>query len=114
MSNRNNILDRDEKDIPLRATIWMWGLSTPLFFACIPIIALTSIGILLPLALLVALMIGTTSVWFFHSQSMTTAKLELKQLQERIVNLETIASHEELDGKFIALEQIALKSSVDR
>jgi len=108
MSNRNNILDRDEKDVRIRVTVGMWRLSIPLFIACVPIIALTSMGILLPLVLLVALTIGTSAVWGFHSQSMTAAELELKQLQERIVNLETIASHEELGSRFNALEQVAL------
>lgn len=109
MNNNQEILDSKEKDIRLKATIWMWGLSIPLFFACVPIIALTAMGILLPLFVLIALTLGTASVWFFYSKSMNAMSLEIQQLQGRIVNLETIASHEELDGKYRNLQQTALK-----
>jgi hypothetical protein len=109
MNNSKEVLNTKEKDVRLKATIWMWGLSVPLFFACVPIIALSAMGILLPLFVLIALTIGTTSVWFFYSKSMNAMSLEIKQLQERIVNLETIAIHEGLDDKFRALQQTALK-----
>jgi hypothetical protein len=109
MNNNQVILDGKEKDIRVKATIWMWGLSVPLFFACVPIIALSAMGILLPLFVLIALAMGTASVWFFYGKSMDALSLEIKQLQERIVDLETIASHEGLDGKFRALEQTKFK-----
>lgn len=109
MNNNQEIIDSKEKDIRLKATIWMWGLSVPLFFACVPIIALSAMGILLPLFVLITLALGTASVWFFYGKSMNAVSLEIKQLHERIVDLETIASHEGLDGKFRALEQTALK-----
>jgi hypothetical protein len=109
MHNQQQLLDRQEKDIRLKTTVLMWVISIPLFSTCIPIVSLSSVGILLPFFILIALTLGTTSVWFFHSNSMNATFLEIKQLQERLANLETIISHDELNNKFAVSEITSLQ-----
>ena len=104
MNNSENISNK-EKDVRLQATIWMWGLSIPLFCCCVPIIALTTMGILLPIFVLTALAIGTASIWFFSSNLSSAVKVEIKQLQERVIDLEAIVSHDEINKKFESLQQ---------
>lgn len=107
MINRNSVFDSNEKDVRIRATFGMFKLSGFLIIASVPVIALDStLGMLIPLFVLFALVIGTAAVWGFHSKSMVAADLELKQLQERISNLETIASHDELGGGYAVLKQL--------
>lgn len=99
-------IDKSERDIRLKATMWIWSLSIPLFSICIPIIALTETGIIAPFLVLGSVVLGTASIWLFYSRSVNLIHLEVEQLQSRVANLEVIASHDELDSKFKALETI--------
>jgi hypothetical protein len=96
--------DRD-RDIRLQATIWIWALSIPLFFGCVPICALSAVGILLPIFVLLALAIGTASIWFFSNNVPSAMKQQIEQLQARTSELETIVCQEDIDKKFVSLER---------
>lgn len=86
-------------DIRLQTTIWIWGLSIPLLCACVPIVAITDTGITLPVLVLLAVAVGTSSVWYLASHQPNSQGLtQLKQITDRIEILEAIASHDRLDG----------------
>jgi hypothetical protein len=84
-------------DIRLQTTIWIWGLSIPLLCACVPIVAITDTGITLPVLVLIAVAVGTSSVWYLaNHQPNSKEPTELKQITDRIEILEAIASHDRL------------------
>jgi hypothetical protein len=90
-----------KRDIRLQTTMWIWGLSIPLLCACVPIVAITETGITLPALVLLAVAIGTSSVWYLASYQLSSKKLtELKQITDRVEVLEAIASHDRLDDRF--------------
>lgn len=91
------------KDIRYRTTIWIWSLSIPLLCACVPIIAISDIGIILPLCVLSTVVLATASVWYFAGKPIKSSE-EIEQLKERIQNLEYIATHDQLDSNFKILE----------
>lgn len=92
-----------DRDIRLQATIWIWALSIPLFFGCVPLCALSAVGILLPIFVLLALAIGTASIWFFSNNVPTAMKQQIEELQARTSELEAIVCQEDIDKKFAAL-----------
>lgn len=88
-------------DIRLQTTIWIWGLSIPILCACVPIVAITDTGITLPVLVLLAVALGTSSVWYLAShQPNSQGLIQLKQITDRIEILEAIASHDRLDDHF--------------
>lgn len=90
-----------KRDIRLQTTMWIWGLSIPLLCACVPIVAITETGITLPALVLMAVAVGTSSVWYLTSYQFSSKELtELKQVTGRIEVLEAIASHDQLDDRF--------------
>lgn len=96
----NEKLPQLTSTVPLQATIWIWSLSIPLFLLCIPILTLTETGILLPLLVLISVVTGTASIWFFYGKSNHRIDFEVKQLQTRIEDLETIAGYDKLERNF--------------
>ncbi len=82
-----------KKDGRLIATISIWVLSIFLMVACVPILALTENSILLALAVLIAVAIGTASIWYFGKPKSSDIENDekLQLLQSRIANLEEIA-----------------------
>ncbi|MFM6190301.1 hypothetical protein [Planktothrix sp.] len=99
MANLN--VSEKNRDIRLKATIWIWGLSIVLLLACVPALALTDQGILLPLAVLVATVISTASIWIFGNSKSVDNDLELQNLKTRVSNLEVIADVIDFDKKLI-------------
>lgn len=84
-----------KSDIRLQTTIWIWGLSIPLLCACVPIVAITDTGITLPVLVLLAVAVGTSSVWYLASHKTNSKELtQLNQITDRIEILEAIASHD--------------------
>jgi len=98
---RDQEFDRPPKDIRLGATIAIW-VST-LFMVCNvvdamkdPVVAGTEITAIPIMALLFA-GISTGIVWFVGAKKTQSSfpEARIQQLEERLANLETIASHEE-------------------
>jgi hypothetical protein len=83
--------DKKTRDPRLKATIFVWILSIPLILACVPIVALTENGLLLPMAVLITVGISTVSIWLFGRQKNIDCDQEMQQLETRVANLETIA-----------------------
>lgn len=104
-SNKNSSSTSDPR---VQVTQTIWGYAIGMFALCIPLTALSRGAIILPVAVAVGAGAGTVAIW--RSDSRSQQKLEsdrtIRLLEERIANLETIASHGELNvqRQFRALE----------
>lgn len=87
----NNLSSEQQKDIRVVAMRWVWVPSIFLVLACVPILALTENGILLPLTVPIAAATGTAFIWYFGQPKPAENEKKLEALQSRIENLETIA-----------------------
>jgi hypothetical protein len=82
-----------ERNPKVRATATIWGCTVGLFGICIPLVAITKSGVLLPLLVMLGAGGGTVAVWLAPDKSQQ-ADIQLvetvKALEERVMNLETI------------------------
>jgi hypothetical protein len=94
-------LDKYQKNIPdprLRATQTIWGFATGMFVLCVPLVAIARSAIVIPATVAFGAGIGTIAVWQADSRSRRRPDEQTaRSLEERIANLEAIASHGELD-----------------
>jgi hypothetical protein len=82
-----------KKDPKVLATEAIWGISIGLFGICIPLVAITESGLTLPLLVALSAGGGTAAVWLSPDRrQLEEADLakEIKVLEERVMNLETI------------------------
>lgn len=84
----------------IATTAIIWGFATGMLAICIPLVAITESGPLLPLVVILGASGGTLAVW--HSGKLESAKFSqltstLKQLNERVITLEAICSSNELE-----------------
>lgn len=89
-----------EKDIRVAATSKIWVLATGMLAICIPLSAVTKSGAILPLAVISGAAVGTVAVWrSSDNQSKNNPLLtnSVKELEQRVANLEIICSSQELD-----------------
>lgn len=95
-SNKNSNCAADPR---VQVTQMIWGCAAGMFALCIPLSAVTRGTAILPAAVAVGAGAGTVAIW--QSDSRSKQKLEsdqtVRSLEERIVNLEAIASHGKLD-----------------
>lgn len=87
--------------IRLGAVAIVWFFSTVMLGLCIPLVAIagTSLGIL-PLAAIAGATVGTAVVWGVPNGTPANKQVEvpsMKQLEQRVANLETICSSTELE-----------------
>ena len=76
-----------------RATSSIWGCAIGMLGVCIPLVAITDLGIILPLLVILGAGGGTAAVWFApDKRQLEEAHLTqtVKALEERVMNLETI------------------------
>gem|GEM_PF-689174 len=85
-------------DSKTATTAIIWAFATGMLAICIPLVALTGSGVILPLAVLLGASGGTAVVWR-SDRNRNTFKLtnDISQLQQRIVDLETICSSDEIN-----------------
>ncbi|WP_218082636.1 hypothetical protein [Anthocerotibacter panamensis] len=98
--------DDQPRDIRLKATSMIWGFALGGLGISIPLTAVTQSGQTIPLMVLMAATISTAVVWKTTSGA-GTAQLppsSLKQIEERLSNLETI----------VTFEDDNLKAKIDR
>jgi len=80
----------------------IWGFATGMLAICIPLVAVTRSGVILPLAVILGASGSTAIVWRSpkkHQPSGNMPELmnSVKQLNERVGNLEVICSSNEFD-----------------
>ena len=89
-------LPEDSEKIPktgrVAATSVIWGVSGGMLAICIPLVIVTKTGVILPLATIMGAAIATFAVWRGENPNS-----QVKQLEERIAFLETIAKTENSD-----------------
>jgi hypothetical protein len=76
-----------------RATAVIWGCAVGMLGICIPLVAITKSGVLLPLLVLLGAGGGTAAVWFApdkRQQEELRLNQTVKALEERVITLETI------------------------
>lgn len=98
MSDRPKKDSEYTKDIRVSATTRIWAFATGMLGICIPLSATSNSGAILPLAVVVSAATGTAVVW--RSDRKTDTEIEqhqMLQIRERLTNLETIVSREDLD-----------------
>ncbi len=91
---------KPETDIRVAATSKIWGIATAMLALCIPLSAVTRSGPILPLAVISGAAVGTVAVWRSSDNQSKTSPLltnSIKELQQRVANLEIICSSQELD-----------------
>ncbi|MBI4785311.1 MAG: hypothetical protein HY785_28985 [Oscillatoriophycideae cyanobacterium NC_groundwater_1537_Pr4_S-0.65um_50_18] len=82
-----------ERNPKVRATAAIWGCAIGMLGVCIPLVAITNSGIILPLLVILGAGGGTVAVWFApdqRQQEETRLLQTVKALEARVVNLETI------------------------
>lgn len=84
-----------EKNPKVRATAAIWSLAIGLLGVCIPLVAITNSGIILPLLVILSTGGATAAVWLAsgkrRQEEMRLAQT-VKVLEERVINLETICT----------------------
>ena len=85
-----------ERDPRVRATAAIWGISIGMFGICIPLVAITNTGLLLPVLVLLGASVSTSAIWLATRPPQSENKQQLNQtvarLEERVRNLEAICS----------------------
>ncbi len=67
---------------------------------CIPLVAISRSGIILPLAVILGASTSTVTVWRDANQKAVELANNLQQIEQRIRNLETICSSEDFDFNY--------------
>lgn len=82
-----------EKNPKVQATSAIWGCAIGMLGVCIPLVAITESGIILPLLVILGAGGGTAAVWLAPNQNQPKKAYltqTMKALEERVTNLETI------------------------
>lgn len=89
---------KSETRIRFAATAIIWGFGTGMLALCIPLVGMTGTP-LLPLAVIVGASASTVVIWLSSANSPDQSFLtsSMQQLEQRVANLEMIASDRELD-----------------
>lgn len=89
---------KSEIRIRFAATAIIWGFGTGMLALCIPLVGMTGTP-LLPLAVIVGAAVSTVVIWVNSANSPHQPFLtsSMQQLEQRVANLEIIASDRELD-----------------
>ncbi len=87
-------------DVRLSATTRIWVITVAILGVCVPLSAITRSGAILPLVAIGGAAVGTVAVWRSDEQKSKTNYLQQQQielLEERLANLETIVSSDDLN-----------------
>lgn len=77
----------------VRATAIIWGCSVAMLGICIPLVAVTNSGIILPLLVMLGASAGTAAVWLAPSKrqpDQVYLTQTMQRLKERVMTLEEI------------------------
>ena len=85
-----------EQDPRVRATAAIWGISIGMLGICIPLVAITNSGLVLPVLVIAGASLSTAAVWLASDSPKPGKAQKLTQtvtgLEERIKNIEAICS----------------------
>lgn len=93
---------KNSQDIRLAATSKIWSFAIGMLAICIPLSGVTKSGPILPIAVIFGATWGTTSVWRASTEESTSNRqtsAQIKQLEGRIADLETIITSEEINWR---------------
>lgn len=82
-----------ETNPKVRATNTVWTFSISMLALCIPLVAITDSGVILPLFVVLSAGVGTAAVWLGPDKRQSKDAYlaqAMKGLEERVMNLETI------------------------
>ena len=99
------------RKVQLATTLGVWIIATGMLALCIPLLTITKSGIILPLTVILGASIVTITVWRSSNlQTINSIALSnsMKELEQRVTNLEVICSNEELSFQD-KLKQLELK-----
>ncbi len=85
----------------ISATATIWAFATGMLAICIPIVAITQSGVILPLAVVLGASVSTAVVWrnpIHQNDSMVNLNHNLKELTGRVEDLETICSSDNFNA----------------
>lgn len=86
------------KDIRVAATSKIWLFATGMLAICIPLVAITHSDAIIPLVVMASAAISTVAVWGgFGKGSINASTKSMQEMEQRIANLETICSSQELE-----------------
>lgn len=88
------------QDVRLSATTRIWVITVAILGVCVPLSAVTRSGAILPLVAIGGAAVGTVAVWRSDEQKSKTNYLQQQQielLEQRLANLETIVSSDDLN-----------------
>lgn len=94
---------RNNSDPRIQSTSIIWGCAVGMFALCIPLVRITKGAAIIPVAIALGAGAGTVAVWRPDRQTQNRSEHEqqsIRSLEERIANLETIASHGKLDTQY--------------
>lgn len=97
----------EKNGVKVGATAIIWAFATGMMAICIPLVAISRSGIILPLAVIFGASVSTVTIWRSDRQIVVKSSDELQQIEQRIRDLETICSSENFDAanKFKELEK---------
>ena len=84
-----------ENNPKVRATVAIWGCAVGMLGICIPLVAVTGSGVILPLLVILGAGGGTVAIWFApdrRQQEVTHLAQTVKELKERVMDLEAICT----------------------
>lgn len=88
------------QDVRLAATTRIWVITVAILGVCVPLSAVTKTGAILPLVAIGGAAVGTVAVWRSDKQISKNNYLQQQQvelLEQRLANLETIVSSDDLN-----------------
>jgi hypothetical protein len=88
------------QDVRLSATTRIWVITVAILGVCVPLSAVTRSGAILPLVAIGGAAVSTIAVWRSDEQKSKTNYLQQQQielLEQRLANLETIVSSDDLN-----------------
>jgi hypothetical protein len=90
-----------EQDPRVRATAAIWGIAVGMLGVCIPLVAVTSSGLILPVLVIAGASLSSAAIWLSSSKVQTRnqslSHQTFEALEERVRNLEAICSAADWD-----------------
>lgn len=100
MEHQFKINPKKLRKIKLATTLGVWVIATGMLAFCIPFVTVTESGVILPLAVILGAAVATVAIWRRydrHTINSVALANNVKDLEQRVANLEVICSNEELN-----------------